>query len=45
MSTVKQGILSKAREWAKHLRPWGKKEFWGRERQKTKSDINKRLKD
>lgn len=32
MATVKQGTLVHAREWWKHLRRYGKREFWKRER-------------
>jgi hypothetical protein len=42
MSTVKKGILTKPLEWAKHLRPFGKKAFWSKERINVKKDIEKR---
>lgn len=32
MATVKQGTLSRAGEWWKHLRPYGKRQFWKKER-------------
>ena len=28
MATKKKGILTKPREWAKHFRPGGKRQFW-----------------
>jgi hypothetical protein len=36
MSTVKKGITVKATEWAKHLRPYGKRAFWRRQRNDNK---------
>jgi len=33
MSTKKKGMLTTAGEYAKHLRRWGKRIFWSRERQ------------
>jgi hypothetical protein len=39
MSNVKQGILSKARVWAKHLRPHWKRDFWGRHRAAERDEI------
>lgn len=45
MSTIKKGVLTKAGEWAKHLRPWGKRRFWHQhrkaERRFIKKDLNK----
>lgn len=32
MSSVKKGTLARASEWAQHLRPWGRRIFWKRER-------------
>lgn len=32
MSTKKKGVLTTSLEWAKHLRPFGKRRFWKRER-------------
>ena len=32
MATVKQGILVRAGEWWKHLRPWMKRRFWKKHR-------------
>ena len=32
MSTKKKGMLTTADDWAKHLRKWGKKFFWKKER-------------
>lgn len=32
MAHVHIGQLTATKEWAKHLRPWWKREFWKRER-------------
>lgn len=32
MSTKKKGMLTTANDWAKHLRKWGKRFFWKKER-------------
>lgn len=42
MATVKHGILTKAREWWKHLRPFNKRRFWKGERKAAKKDAVKR---
>jgi hypothetical protein len=36
MATVKKGMLTYADEWAKHLKPWGRRLFWKGERQAGK---------
>lgn len=36
MATMKKGILTRAGEWWKHLRPYGKRQFWKRERRAAK---------
>ena len=41
MATVKKGILTRAREWWKHLRPFGKKDFWKRERKAGQREAKK----
>ena len=38
MATVKKGTLTHAGEWWKHLRPYGKRQFWKKERQAAKRD-------
>lgn len=38
MATVKKGILTRAGEWWVHLRPYGKREFWHRERRAAARD-------
>ena len=45
MGTNKKGILKKCQDWAKHLRPFNKRVFWGKERRLEKRDIIKRIKD
>jgi hypothetical protein len=45
MASNKKGILTITKEWAKHLRPFNKRVFWGKERRLEKKDINKRIKD
>lgn len=32
MATIKKGTLTQAGQWWKHLRPFGKRQFWKRER-------------
>jgi len=32
MSTKKKGMLTVSGEWARHLRPWGRRQFWSGER-------------
>jgi hypothetical protein len=44
MATVKKGVLTRAREWWKHLR-WTKRPFWKRERMAAKKDILKRVRE
>ncbi len=39
MATVKKGILTRAGEWWVHLRPYGKREFWHRERKAATREI------
>jgi hypothetical protein len=45
MGSNKKGILTKCQDWAKHLRPFNKRVFWGKERRLEKYDIIKRVKD
>jgi hypothetical protein len=45
MASNKKGILTICQEWAKHLRPFNKRVFWGKERRLTKKDISNRVKD
>ena len=42
---MKKGILARKIEFAKHLRPWGKREQWSREREAEKSEIEKEYDD
>lgn len=39
MATVKKGILTRAHEWWKHLRPYNKRRFWKRERKTARKDV------
>jgi hypothetical protein len=32
MATVKKGNVTATKEWARHLKPWGKRWFWKKER-------------
>lgn len=32
MAHIHKGQLTATKEWAKHLRPWWKRDFWKRER-------------
>lgn len=38
---MKKGILKGKVEWAKHLRPWGKRKQWHQERKEEMSEIEK----
>jgi hypothetical protein len=41
MSTKKKGLLTTSGEWAKHLRKWGKRVFWKKERKAAKKELTK----
>jgi len=41
MSTKKKGLLTVSDEWAKHLRKFGKRLFWKKERQAERELIKK----
>ncbi len=43
MATVKKGILTRAGEWWTHLRPFGKRDFWHRERKAAIRDAKGRV--
>lgn len=43
MATIKKGILGKAGEWWKHLKPRLKRKFWHRERILEKKFIRKEV--
>lgn len=45
MANVKRGNLTSAREWWQHLRPFGKRDFWKRERRAHKDALQERLED
>ena len=45
MGNVKKGLLTASPEWAKHLRPWWKRQFWKGERKVGKNEIKRQLKD
>lgn len=45
MSTKKKGVLTTSKEWAAHLRRYGKRVFWKRERKAAKHEIKKTLKE
>ena len=36
MSTKKKGLLTTSGEWKQHLRPYGKRQFWSKERMAEK---------
>jgi hypothetical protein len=44
MANKKQGNLTRAPQWWKHLRDW-KKIFWKKERQAQNKDITKRVEE
>ena len=39
MSTKKRGVLTVSGEWARHLRPYGRRQFWRGERMATRSSV------
>lgn len=41
MATKKSGLLTTSIEWAKHLRKYGKRTFWKRERKAASKAIHK----
>lgn len=41
MATKKKGILTNSPEWARHLRPFGRKVFWSKERMNVKKLIRR----
>jgi len=45
MSTVKRDMLTTVGEWRKHLRPYGKREFWSGERQAGKREAGRQILD
>ena len=42
VAMIKQGLTEQAREMWKHLRPWGKRDFWGRQRRADKKALRRR---
>ena len=40
MATVKKGTVSPANSWARHLRAYGKRLFWKKQRQAVKNIVN-----
>ena len=43
MSTVKKGVLAHSKEWAKHLRRWGKRCFWKQNRKAEGREIKDQM--
>ena len=41
MATVKKGVLTRAGEWWKHLRPYNKRRFWKGERKAAQAAARK----
>jgi hypothetical protein len=41
MATVKAGTTVTIGEWAKHLRAWGKRQFWKKQRKANKKELRK----
>jgi len=39
VSTIKKGVLVFSGEWAKHLRRWGKRQFWKKNRKAEGREI------
>ena len=42
MAHVRKGLLTTPGEWAKHLRKFWKKTYWGKERQAARRDAQRR---
>ena len=45
MAHIRIGQLTSSKEWAKHLRPYGKRDFWKRERKAGRCDAYERAVD
>ena len=45
MTTKKKGLLTVSGEWRKHLRKFGRIDFWKKERQAVRELINKHKKN
>lgn len=43
MSTKKKGILTVSGEWAHHLRPYGRRQFWSSERNAVRQAIGREI--
>ena len=43
MSTVKKGVLTASGEWAKHLRPAGRRRYWSAERAAGRIEIREQF--
>lgn len=43
MATKRKGILTTAREWWKHLRPYNKRDFWKRERRAASRAVKREV--
>ena len=41
MAYKRKGLLTVSKEWAKHLKKGGKRDFWKRERKTIKREIKK----
>ncbi len=45
MASNKKGLLAVSKEWARHLRAWGKRRFWKRERMAGKHEATKQQRE
>jgi hypothetical protein len=45
MASVKKGFLAASREWARHLRPYWRRQFWKQERRGGRKEARKQLGD
>ncbi len=43
MSSKKKGFVILCKEWAKHLKPYGRRLFWSSHRKAEQREINKQL--
>lgn len=44
MAHIRKGLLTKPSEWAKHLRKFWKKTYWGKERKPAQKAIFQQMK-
>jgi hypothetical protein len=45
MASIKKGFLAASKEWARHLRPYWRRQFWKQERRADRKEARKQLGD